>query len=701
MQDRIKTKDQLLNEIAMLRLRNADLEKSNTDLIKAQEKYRDIFENCMEGIYQTTPEGRFVSANITAARLLGYDSPEDLINSVINIGTQVYAYPEDRDKALDLLSKYGAFESFEMKCRKKDGSVVWGLLSARIVRDEKGNIAYIEGTSQDITDRKLAEENLRLHDEILKNMAEGVCLVLADEGIIAYANPRFEQMFGYDPGELAGKHVSILNAPNERDPEETAGDIVKQLSATGAWNGTIQNIKKDGTFFWCRVSVSSFHHHRYGNVWIGAHADITEHIEKEDMIRNNEERFRAIADYGYDWESWVGPSGKLIWINAGVLRLTGYSPEECMAMDNFPLPLIHKQDRDRMKKLYQEAVEGSTGNDIEFLVRRKDGSARWAAASWQPIYNDAGASLGHRSSIRDITKRKQTEEALRESENRFRRFAENARDIIYRMSLPDGRYEYVSPAAYDISGFTAEEHYNGTFSIHKIIHPGFAEYIAEQWANLLKGKVSPYYEFKIITRSGDERWLHQRNVPVRDDGGSLIALEGIVTDITELKNAEETVKKHRDSLAELVKERTAELVRKSRTVEDLNMALKILLHQVQEDKENLEQRLASNVKKLVLPYLERVRKSRLDEQQCAYLDIIKANLNEIVSPFLHNLQRFNLAPREAQIANLVKEGKSTKEIAAIVGVTTNSIDSYRNNIRKKLGLNNKKVNLQSYLQSLT
>jgi DNA-binding CsgD family transcriptional regulator len=122
---------------------------------------------------------------------------------------------------------------------------------------------------------------------------------------------------------------------------------------------------------------------------------------------------------------------------------------------------------------------------------------------------------------------------------------------------------------------------------------------------------------------------------------------------------------------------------------------------VQEDKENLEQRLASNVKKLVLPYLERVRKSHLDEQQCAYLDIIKANLNEIVSPFLHNLQRFNLAPREAQIANLVKEGKSTKEIAAIVGITTNSIDSYRNNIRKKLGLNKKKVNLQSYLQSLT
>jgi DNA-binding CsgD family transcriptional regulator len=153
-------------------------------------------------------------------------------------------------------------------------------------------------------------------------------------------------------------------------------------------------------------------------------------------------------------------------------------------------------------------------------------------------------------------------------------------------------------------------------------------------------------------------------------------------------------------LEELVRERTAELGRKSSTVEELNVALKVLLHQVQEDKENLEQRLASNVKTLVLPYLERILKSHLDEQQRTCLDIIEANLHEIISPFLHNIQQFNLTPREIQVANLVKEGKTTKEIAPIVGVATNAIDSYRNSIRTKLGLNKKKVNLQSYLQSI-
>jgi PAS domain S-box-containing protein len=301
----------------------------------------------------------------------------------------------------------------------------------------------------------------------------------------------------------------------------------------------------------------------------------------------------------------------------------------------------------------------------------------------------------------DITEKKHVEKAFQKSENRFRRIAENARDIIYRMSIPDGRYEYVSPAVFDICGFTPEELYDGTFSLEHRIHPDFAEYFNQQWENLVQyGEIPPFYEFKIIHKNGCERWLHQRNAPVRDKKGSLIAIEGIATDITELKRAEEELKNHSDMLEELVKERTAELERKSSTVEELNVALKVLLHQVQEDKENLEQRLASNVKTLVLPYLERVLKSHLDEQQRTCLDIIEANLREIVSPFLHNIQQFNLTPREVQVANLVKEGKTTKEIAAIVGVATNAIDSYRNSIRTKLGLNKKKVNLQSYLQSL-
>jgi DNA-binding CsgD family transcriptional regulator len=150
----------------------------------------------------------------------------------------------------------------------------------------------------------------------------------------------------------------------------------------------------------------------------------------------------------------------------------------------------------------------------------------------------------------------------------------------------------------------------------------------------------------------------------------------------------------------LVRERTSELEIKSKAVEELNVALKVLLHQVQEDKEHLEQRFVINVNKLVLPYLEKMKKGRLNEEQNSYLDIIRANLKGIMSPFLHNVQQFNLTQRETQVANLIKDGRTTKEIAEVVGVALDAVNSYRNSIRLKLGLNKKKVNLQAYLQSL-
>ena len=148
--------------------------------------------------------------------------------------------------------------------------------------------------------------------------------------------------------------------------------------------------------------------------------------------------------------------------------------------------------------------------------------------------------------INEIQERKQTEEerkraeeALQESENRFRRLAENARDMIFRMTLPDGKYEYISPASCDITGFTPEEYYNGTMNLKKIIHPDFIEYFNQQWENLLEGNIPPFYEYKIIHKKGGERWLYQRNVLVLDENGLPIAMEGIVTDLTEHKHTEE------------------------------------------------------------------------------------------------------------------------------------------------------------------
>jgi PAS domain S-box-containing protein len=168
---------------------------------------------------------------------------------------------------------------------------------------------------------------------------------------------------------------------------------------------------------------------------------------------------------------------------------------------------------------------------------------------------------------------------------------------------------------------------------------------------------------------------------------------GAVRDMTELMG-------HRQKLEDLVRERTEELAKRTKDVEELNITLKVLLRQVQEDKENLEERVVSNVERLVLPYAEKIAKGRLDSQQRSHFDVMMANLREIVSPFLHTVQHLNLTPREVQVVTLIKDGKATKEIAQIIGVSVEAINSYRNSIRMKLGLNNQKVNLQTYLQSL-
>lgn len=123
--------------------------------------------------------------------------------------------------------------------------------------------------------------------------------------------------------------------------------------------------------------------------------------------------FRAIANYTYDWESWHAPDGCLLWVNTTVERMTGYTPEECLAMSDYPLRLIAEEDRPKFIEILSSAQQGDVGNDIEFRTIHRDGHCLWTAVSWQPIYNDSGTHLGFRTSIRDITERHELKEQLR------------------------------------------------------------------------------------------------------------------------------------------------------------------------------------------------------------------------------------------------------------------------------------------------
>ncbi|NER78801.1 MAG: PAS domain S-box protein [Leptolyngbya sp. SIO1D8] len=137
------------------------LEQKNEELRLAEENYRSIFENALEGIFQSSPEGQFISVNPALARIYGYDSPQDMIEGITNIGEQVYVDPEQRSEFKKLLANQDMVKDFEYRCYCKDGSIIWTQIDARAVKDSNGNLLYYEGIVQDITERKRREDELR------------------------------------------------------------------------------------------------------------------------------------------------------------------------------------------------------------------------------------------------------------------------------------------------------------------------------------------------------------------------------------------------------------------------------------------------------------------------------------------------------------------------------------------------------------
>ena len=190
--------------------------------------------------------------------------------------------------------------------------------------------------------------------------------------------------------------------------------------------------------------------------------------------------------------------------------------------------------------------------------------------------------------------------------------------------------------------------------------------------------------------------------PIFDDSAGLIGIVHVTKDITEKRAAENALMVAYDEMEQKVKERTAQLDFKSRHLEEANTALRLMLKAREEDRHELGEKVLSNVKHLLLPYIEKLKNSPLSASQSEWLHMLSTNMDEIISPFATALSagHINLTPREIQTANLIKNGKTNKEIAELMGVSLRAIEFHRENIREKLGLKNKKTNLRSHLLSL-
>jgi DNA-binding NarL/FixJ family response regulator len=175
--------------------------------------------------------------------------------------------------------------------------------------------------------------------------------------------------------------------------------------------------------------------------------------------------------------------------------------------------------------------------------------------------------------------------------------------------------------------------------------------------------------------------------------------------LAELQTVNEGLKKQiaiRQKIEQSLKKRELELNAQTINLEEANTALKILLKRREADKVELEDKVLSNMNELVIPYLEKLQKGKLTDKQQAYINILKSNIDDIISPFAHSLSSkfLKLTPTEIQVTNLIKQGKTTKAIAEIMNLGLSTIYFHRDNIRIKVGIKNKKTNLRTYLLAI-
>jgi PAS domain S-box-containing protein/putative nucleotidyltransferase with HDIG domain len=275
-----------------------------------------------------------------------------------------------------------------------------------------GGVSKVAIFKHEITERMQVQRELQLHSEILTHMAEGVSLVETSGGTLVYANQAFERIFGYDAGELVGKHVSILNAPSEKSPEETAQEIIQTLHEKGAWTGDVRNIKKDGTVFWSHVNVSSLDHHQYGKVWVGILEDITERKQAEDALRESEERYRTAIESSNDGVAVM--KGDLhLYVNRKYLEMFGFDdPAEVIGKTQ--AVTVHPEDLSRVMDCNRARQRGErVPGRYEFRGIRRNGEELYIEVSGTGIsYGGEALSLAY---LRDITERKKAEKKLEES----------------------------------------------------------------------------------------------------------------------------------------------------------------------------------------------------------------------------------------------------------------------------------------------
>ena len=302
---------------------------------------------------------------------------------------------------------------FELKWPGMDGKEICSHIRLIAERDSAGNIISVLGVGRDITELnnsrislQQANDELGFHNSIFRNLAEGITLVRASDGVVVFTNPQFDRMLGYEQGELLGKHVSTLNAHNGTSPQAIAAAILHHLERAGKWNGDVQLLRKNGNTFWCLANISKFDHPEFGDVWLSLHEDITARKQVEESLLIT----ASVFENSQEAILITDENNEIMDANPAFTRITGFSREEVLGRDP-KLLSSGRQDKVFYAEMWQ-SLEQKKAWRGELWNRRKSGEVYAGLLSISVICDEWGRVWRYVGVFSDISHIKEHEAEL-------------------------------------------------------------------------------------------------------------------------------------------------------------------------------------------------------------------------------------------------------------------------------------------------
>jgi PAS domain S-box-containing protein len=519
----------------------------------SEERFRSLYENSTLGLYRTTPDGRILLANPTLLKMLGYASLEEL--SSRDLSRDGFEPDDQRIKFISKIEKKGEIIGWESGWKRRDGSSVYVRESARAIRGDNGRTLYYDGTVEDITERKQAEEIAREHEARFQAIVETTkewIWRMDLEGHHVYSNPAVSAILGYSVEEIVGAEALDFIHPEDRT---AIGDTLKESrSQKIGWTELVLRWRhKDGSYRFLESNAAPvFDAKGQLTGFQGTDRDITERKRAEENLRESTAklaRSQAIGRLG-SWE-WDVAGNSLEWSDE-VYRIWGLGKDFELTFANIA-QMIHPDDREINSRLVQEFLETRNKGGFEFRIVCPDGTMKNIHQTIEAVHDLSGQPLRMFGIMQDITERKAAEYALRMSEERYRMLAENMSDTVWLMDM-NLKTLYASPSVFRLRGYSLDE-LNDLPLDRQMTPESFGralQLVAEILTpdNLARPDLPMTYtiDLEFYRKDGSAFWSENTFVLIRDENGRPINILGTGRNITDRKNAEREIRRRVNDL---------------------------------------------------------------------------------------------------------------------------------------------------------